>query len=448
MEQVEQQFAALKIGPKRPQVKPPKRKIEELRTSIDGFPALCTNCKKKPGKFICSRCQAVKFCSKDCQKALWPSHKLHCNKVRQAKDTVTGIIKDVKEMHGKETLIASAESGGNLKWTNIHDTNPTPSFSDIFQVYVRVRQDLIMMYGMMGMVHQSPLAYRLAAENALDLLCMTYKKAEGEDDFQMIGGLMVAAGMDQEAFNFFVYFRKRRLMKREALPYLDICGNNADIQDPITMKLLLDKKDPHTFLWSHHYVILSLLKYKKLQHNLMERRKSVVKWMSFLMGTHPDVGSNSTVQLLRGNRKVLKKIQNMVVNKRLVRGLKKEPIIINKYLKEVQERNRLIIRGLLDPDSCEKEEMHRYCRDMHCLHEDCSAIRDINVYVRAWKMSPAYQTILTNFLETGKISQKPWHEPAEGFFQASIDTDPTKAYGDCSEFSLVCHRTKTGAHRC
>ena len=71
-----------------------------------------------------------------------------------------------------------------------------------------------------------------------------------------------------------------------------------------------------------------------------------------------------------------------------------------------------------------------------------------HVYSDAWKMSPAYHKILRNFTETGKITNNPWHQPVEGFFQASVDTDPSKDYDDCSEFSLMCYKTGSSVHVC
>ncbi|GAA5913813.1 zinc finger MYND domain-containing protein [Sporobolomyces salmoneus] len=39
----------------------------------------CSIC-DKPGKFLCSKCKLVKFCSVNCQKLLHPTHKLLCGK--------------------------------------------------------------------------------------------------------------------------------------------------------------------------------------------------------------------------------------------------------------------------------------------------------------------------------------------------------------------------------
>ena len=72
-------------------------------------------------------------------------------------------------------------------------------------------------YSMVGQVSMSPVAYRLAAENALDLLCMTYKENYGEVHYMDVGGWMVAAGMDKEAASFFLYLNKRVLTDQRSV---------------------------------------------------------------------------------------------------------------------------------------------------------------------------------------------------------------------------------------
>jgi hypothetical protein len=45
----------------------------------------CHYCCDAPGKLSrCSRCRIVQYCSRDCQDADWPRHKLFCNDNRAA----------------------------------------------------------------------------------------------------------------------------------------------------------------------------------------------------------------------------------------------------------------------------------------------------------------------------------------------------------------------------
>lgn len=49
--------------------------------------SLCCYCKKENGKYTCSECFTVKYCSDECQKADWKTHKLEC--IVQTRDYVT-----------------------------------------------------------------------------------------------------------------------------------------------------------------------------------------------------------------------------------------------------------------------------------------------------------------------------------------------------------------------
>jgi hypothetical protein len=57
-----------------------------LRENLTSF---CSNCKRKKEKSkplaVCGGCNIVSFCSKDCQRALWLSHKEICVKIKNEK---------------------------------------------------------------------------------------------------------------------------------------------------------------------------------------------------------------------------------------------------------------------------------------------------------------------------------------------------------------------------
>merc|ERR1711962_573752 len=87
----------------------------------------------------------------------------------------------------------------------------------------------------------------------------------------------------------------------------------------------------------------------------------------------------------------------------------------------MEKRNQFIIPKLLDPREYQAEAdevKEKYGMELRYVYDD------------AWRMSPAYHKFLRKYMATGKITDKPWHEPMEGFFQASVDTDPSKDYGD------------------
>ena len=61
-------------------------KMNLLRENLTSF---CSNCKRKKEKSkplaVCGGCNIVSFCSKDCQRALWLSHKEICVKIKNEK---------------------------------------------------------------------------------------------------------------------------------------------------------------------------------------------------------------------------------------------------------------------------------------------------------------------------------------------------------------------------
>ena len=77
-------------------------------------------------------------------------------------------------------------------------------------------------YSEMGEQSLSPIAFRLAAENALDLLCMTYKNAYGEAMHKKIGGWLIAGLLTTSIINnlsiFFQYAKK--WFYKQGLPWL------------------------------------------------------------------------------------------------------------------------------------------------------------------------------------------------------------------------------------
>ena len=79
-------------------------------------------------------------------------------------------------------------------------------------------------YSEMGEQSLSPIAFRLAAENALDLLCMTYKNAYGEAMHKKIGGWLIAGLLTTSIItnlSIFQYVKKWFLQTRFALVFLN-----------------------------------------------------------------------------------------------------------------------------------------------------------------------------------------------------------------------------------
>ena len=161
-------------------------------------------------------------------------------------------------------------------------------------------------------VHFGQTAFKLAAENNLDLLCLTYGNERSINDwthnYLRCCGFMIAGGMHQEALNLLVYFEQRRLFK-PALPYLSLPDVDMDsdkyikwFTQPRNGPNVIRKhirESPH---WGHAYMCLALIKYKRLQVLTIERKKVDAQVMSFLLGTHPRVGAYSPVRYMRGSK--------------------------------------------------------------------------------------------------------------------------------------------------
>ena len=79
--------------------------------------------------------------------------------------------------------------------------------------------------------------------------------------------------MDQEALNYLCYFL-RRILCDQPLPYLDI-SKDEDIEDDSYLKLMRRKKtemDYEADEWFHDYMLIALIKLKRLQALLVQRK--------------------------------------------------------------------------------------------------------------------------------------------------------------------------------
>ena len=84
--------------------------------------------------------------------------------------------------------------------------------------------------------------------------------------------------MDQEALNYLCYFL-RRILCDQPLPYLDI-SKNEYIENDSYLKLMRRKKtemDYEADEWFHDYMLIALIKLKRLQA-LLVLRKMMETW--------------------------------------------------------------------------------------------------------------------------------------------------------------------------
>ena len=67
----------LRFNPAQPQATPTIVSTKSLSVS-PGPSLLCGFCKTKPGDFLCSKCNQIRYCSPSCQKNDWVTHSLIC----------------------------------------------------------------------------------------------------------------------------------------------------------------------------------------------------------------------------------------------------------------------------------------------------------------------------------------------------------------------------------
>lgn len=117
---------------------------------------ICNFCgKKEPHMPTCSRCRTMLYCSKECQKKDWPSHKLTCNKEQSTEATNTkraakiltkkaSFIKAMSAicaLHWSENraLVCSLKEEGPSRWFGLIESQEgkLPSSEDnyVFAIY-------------------------------------------------------------------------------------------------------------------------------------------------------------------------------------------------------------------------------------------------------------------------------------------------------------------------
>ena len=420
-------------GPEHPRPQKPTRELSLLRTEVSTDTVVkCCAC-NNTGRLTCSRCHAVRYCGQECQRNGfaqaytnldtgemtfiarngWKDHKDHCNTIRKLRrEAAAAADVLVKDFGGEETFFQTPlVKRGRFKYLEAPwGDEPEEETTNASERYIMARQKLVRAYAKCGEEALNSIAFRLAAENILDVLCLTYNQfRKGEHVRYEYCGWMVAGGMDQQALNYICYFSHRQNSK-EPLPYLDM-SNNEDVEgstylEPIRNATLMGMES----MWFHDFMMIALIKYKRLQALLVERRKS----------------------------------KGGVVDQSLGRRITTLAKQIQEILTAVNERNPLIIPGILDRNSIpndppcnddeDEDELDDESFDLHDgdPHDACWAFGN---YGMAWKMSGAYTRVLQLFRDTGNVLVD--ETPVEGFLQAAFDVDPSDPFGSDNVFKQL-----------
>jgi len=372
----------------------------------------------------------------------WKDHKDICNKIKRLKSEVVSAGDSLAaEFGGTEKFLkTSLVKKGVFEYMDIIGESLDPpqavTAKNLNEQYILARTRLTEAYVKCGEVSMSSVAFRLAAENMLDLLCLTYKRAKGEHVRYKYCGWMVAGGMDQEALNYLCYFKHRQL---RSVPYLDLF-NDEDIEGETYLEML---KSGEFDMWFHDFMLIALIKYKRLQAHLVQKKKEEASWSTFLMGTHPRVGKKSSVLKIRGKTLIVERVKGLVLT--LDERVDLLTGQIQKILAAVNDENPLIIPGIIDrrsipqrteevvkedvDESFDDDEITRTENDD--IHDACWAWAN---YGYAWNMSHSYTRVLGHFLRTGNVTIKGLSKkldiiPIEGYLQAAFDADPSRFYG-------------------
>ena len=285
-------------------------------------------------------------------------------------------------------------------------------------------------------------------------------------------GWLIAGGLHQEALNVLVYFEQRRLFK-PALPYLSLPNVDVDSDNYIqwftqtrngtnpTIQMCL-KDSPN---WEHNYMMLALIKYRRIQELCIERKKVDAKVMSFLMGTHPKAGCESPVQVMRRDVYAIRAITGLFNIKAYENRIKNLIQQVNTLLKTVHKFSPLIISCLRGEKLPEPEFMYGtqaynslpWEEQNHVLlkfSEIQNAKGAYNYYGCGWNQHQ-YRYVLEDFLREGTV-QRDWKTPNNrdfrgGFQQANFDIDPSAGFQACDHYSFRCLMTpdsETLEHAC
>ena len=307
----------------------------------------CCRCQSKFGSRRCSRCYAVAYCGQDCQRAQWPIHKSLCKDIEKWRNKTVSAGNILAALLGGEEkmLLTPLFRRGLFEHIDrlgpiVGDPDPVPR--NMYEKYFLAREWLVYAYAEVGEQNGSPLAFRLAAENMLDKLCMSYKSAGGEHVRYIYSGWMIAANMDQEALNYLIYFDKRSKTS-DSLPYLSI--DEQEIEGDSYIKSLKEGQYPH---WYHDYMSIALIKLKRMRELMVRRQKEKIRWKNFMMGAHERVGAGSAILKLRGIHLIFETMKNYVKDPTLNQRIENLSKQILYLLQEVQKCNPLIIKGLVD----------------------------------------------------------------------------------------------------
>ena len=305
------------------------RVVSETTVSPRSTSFQCSNCSKDEAENTCSKCNAVKYCSRECQKDHWKNHKSYCNEIKKLIKKVEKEAKPLREYEECGRVRNLFEDSVGHFWGLLDPRN-----------YCRVRYDLCFALLKCAMNNNSKLALELSLEHMLDLACLNRTDNIGIRFF--IPGVLCALDEMQEAYDFLKWWL---VGDHGALydwrnvqpPYWNL--KDEDIFEDLSMVLPVKR---FVMLDVHFLVSLFFLKYKVMMK--LEEEKS--SYGTFLLGTNPRVGGDSPIRKLRGVAVVLQAIKHFVSPNSNKKNKMKDQL--EELVKRVDKGNKYLIPGLLN----------------------------------------------------------------------------------------------------
>ncbi|XP_066921074.1 uncharacterized protein [Clytia hemisphaerica] len=304
-----------------------ERKISDVFVSPRSTSFKCSNCSKGDAENRCSRCTAVKYCSKECQKDHWVKHKTHCNEIKRRTKILAKEAETLRQFYELEDLLPGSlfKVAIGIFWRLVEPRN-----------YCKERLGLALKLRSCGMKNNSKLALELSVEHMLDLIWLC--RGDNLGVRLHIPSILCVLGEVQEAYDFLKWWQDRDLISccyDMKLPYCNLKGE--DMYESLSELKLSNHTDVH---W---YVDLFLIKYKLIRQLKLDK----ASYDAFLLGTDPKLGEDSPVMKLSGVWLALENIKEAIapgMDKR-IQTLAIQLVALGKHIDKV---NKFIIPGLLN----------------------------------------------------------------------------------------------------
>ena len=322
------------------------RQVSEIDVSPISTTFACSFCQAPAARSTCSKCAAIRYCSKECQAAQWPAHKEMCKVIKNMRaDTKreAAPLRRYRGVMGRETpynLFKSADEIGDF-W-GYHDPRD----------YCKTRYFLAQALHKCGTENNSKLALELATEHVLDLLWMC--RGDNLGARYVLPTFLIDQDRLQESYDLIKWWQTcdpdgRYDWGNLSLPYLNLCGE--DMLESLE-ELKLDK-----FAECRTLMSLALIKLRLKAQLTAESTAEKSRFDTLVLGTHCEV---SPLSKIGGCVPVLHQIQKHAVTDKVKSKLAKLDYQITELVKRMNKANKYLIPAMFNPDKILVQEPPQY----------------------------------------------------------------------------------------